>query len=110
MLRTYCLKSALSLKAAALSFAFLLSCSLVASAVTETIPHSFNRTPNGAHSEAGLIADAAGNLYGTTTQGGAYGVVFKLTRNSHGQWTQTVLHNFSGGYNGPDGDSPSGGL
>ena len=110
MLRTYSFKAALSLKATVLSFAFLLSCSLAASAVTETIPHSFNRTPNGAHSEAGLIADVAGNLYGTTTQGGSYGVVFKLTRNSHGLWTQTILHNFSGGYNGPDGVSPSGGL
>src|SRR5271168_4892131 len=41
----------------------------------------------------GLIFDGAGNLYGTTATGGASGggVVFKLTPNSDGSWTETVL-------------------
>jgi uncharacterized repeat protein (TIGR03803 family) len=43
----------------------------------------------------------AGHLFGTTTQGGAfgYGVVFKLTR-SNGGWMETVLYNFTGGADG----------
>jgi len=54
---------------------------------------------------AGLIFDKAGNLYGTTFQGGAYddGTVFKLTPNSEGAWAESVLHSFNvddkdGGY------------
>jgi uncharacterized repeat protein (TIGR03803 family) len=45
---------------------------------------------------AGLIFDKAGNLYGTTFKGGVYGygVVFKLTPNGNGGWTETVLHSF----------------
>ena len=54
--------------------------------------HSFTGSPDGATPEAGLILDA-GNLYGTTYQGGAsnYGTVFKLIKKSQG----TVLHSFS---------------
>ncbi len=44
-----------------------------------------------------LLMDAAGNLYGTTEGGGAYGygTVFKLTR-SNSRWTYTSLHDFTG--------------
>jgi uncharacterized repeat protein (TIGR03803 family) len=48
----------------------------------ETVLHSFTSSPgDGAHPNAGLIMDGAGNLYGTTNQGGTsgYGTVFKLT-------------------------------
>jgi uncharacterized repeat protein (TIGR03803 family) len=45
-----------------------------------------------------LTMDAAGNLYGTTRDGGMYsyscGNVFKLTRSSGG-WTYTSLHDFT---------------
>jgi uncharacterized repeat protein (TIGR03803 family) len=89
---------------------FLASCSLAttlfAKTVSETILHTFNQRPNGSQSQAGLVSDAAGNLYGTTLLGGSHGVVFRLSRNAHGQWTETVLHNFTGGYNGPDGETP----
>lgn len=59
---------------------------------------------------AGLIADQAGNLYGTTSEGGSGigGVVFKLSPPSapSGSWTETVLYTF--GANGSDdGGSPS---
>src|SRR4051794_11810185 len=49
----------------------------------------------GAKPQAGLIRDAAGNLYGTATQGGAigYGVVFKLDPSGN----ETVLYSFPGG-------------
>ena len=49
--------------------------------------------------------DAAGNLYGTTNQDGAYGLgtVFRLSPNGDsGTYTYTDLHDFSG----PDGYSP----
>jgi uncharacterized repeat protein (TIGR03803 family) len=47
---------------------------------TETVLHTFRGT-NGEAPEGGLIADAAGNLYGTTAYGGANGegAAFKLT-------------------------------
>ena len=47
---------------------------------------------------AGLIFDAAGNLYGTTHYGGTYrygGTVFELTPTAGGGWTETVLYSFS---------------
>jgi uncharacterized repeat protein (TIGR03803 family) len=105
-----------TMRAAALSMifsglVFAMACSVAAAAAsTETILHSFDRMPNGAYSRAGLIEDSAGNFYGTTTEGGAYGVVFRLSRNAQGQWAQTVLHNFTGGYGGPDGSTPAGSL
>jgi len=54
-----------------------------------------------------LLVDASGNLYGTTTLGGSGGggIVFKLSPNTSGPWTETVLYSFpNGAYSGePDG-------
>ena len=52
-------------------------------ATTETVPHSFTGVEDGSGPLAGLLLDSAGNLYGTTVNGGASGfagsgVVFKL--------------------------------
>ena len=51
-----------------------------------TILHSFNESPDGGNPIGGLILDSAGNLYGTTSQGGdlscgfsGCGTVFELT-------------------------------
>ncbi len=51
--------------------------------------------------QASLTMDAAGNLYGTTNQEGAYGYgsAFKLTP-SNGGWTYIDLHDFTGGSDG----------
>ena len=70
---------------------------------TETLLYSFVGQPNdGARPYAGLITDKAGNLYGTTAQGGyGFGTVFKVTPSG----TETVLHRFLG-----DGASPFAGL
>jgi uncharacterized repeat protein (TIGR03803 family) len=77
---------------------------------TEQVLHSFGNG-DGFSPEAGLIFDAAGNLYGTTSGGGAYqcgsygfgcGTVFELTP-TEGGWTEQVLHNFG---NGGDGANP----
>jgi hypothetical protein len=58
----------------------------------------------GAYPYAGLTFDSFGNLWGTTTFGGLApyydGVVFKLSPNATGPWTETVVHalsNYSGG-------------
>ena len=47
----------------------------------EKVLHSFGAEGDGAYNNAGLVQDAAGNLYGTTSNGGAYGygTVFELT-------------------------------
>jgi hypothetical protein len=79
---------------------------------TETVLHTFTG-PDGKAPFAGLIFDDAGNLYGTTAWGGVScalgecGLVFKLTPNSNGTWTETVLHYFTGG---DDGGEPYAGL
>jgi uncharacterized repeat protein (TIGR03803 family) len=71
----------------------------------ETVLHNF-KAGDGQFPTGGLIFDTAGSLYGTTTQGGAFGegVVFKLSQTG-GAWTETVLHSFNP--NGPDGQVPS---
>jgi uncharacterized repeat protein (TIGR03803 family) len=76
---------------------------------TETVLHGFNTLgTDGFEPFAGLIFDAARNLYGTTAEGGAYahGIVFELTPTTGGGWTETVLHSF----NGTDGARPLSGL
>ena len=62
--------------------------------------------PDGANPDAGLIIDAAGNLYGTTLYGGAAneGVVFEVAPDG----TETVLHSFQG--SPADGANPEAGL
>ena len=58
--------------------------------------------PNGSSPTDTLVADANGNIYGTTTQGGLHndGVVFELTPTAQGPWKETILHNFAGGNDG----------
>jgi len=62
----------------------------------ESILHSFDRNgQDGYESHGNLILDEAGNLYGTTTGGGAsnLGTVFELAPGSGG-WTESVLLSF----------------
>jgi uncharacterized repeat protein (TIGR03803 family) len=73
----------------------------------ETVVHSFEPSNwDGGNPFGGLIRDAAGNLYGTTNQGGRfnYGTVFKLTPKAGGGWTEQLLHVFND--NGKDGYNP----
>ena len=61
-----------------------------------TILANFNGA-SGQFPNAGLIADAAGNLFGTTATGGAYGygAVFELVNNGGGGYTPVTLLSFS---------------
>jgi uncharacterized repeat protein (TIGR03803 family) len=58
-----------------------------------------------------LIADAAGNLYGTTQGGGTnhFGTVFEMTKSSSNAWTSKILYSFKATYSG-DGNSPQAGV
>ena len=75
---------------------------------TEEVLHSFNGT-GGQYPYAGLVFDAAGNLYGTTSKGGIQGAgtIFELSPRQGGGWTERVLHSFG---NGTDGAEPRAGL
>jgi hypothetical protein len=75
---------------------------------TPTILASF-QGPDGNHPYGDLIADSAGNLFGTTEFGGAgnSGTVFELARTATGYASSvTTLASF----NGTNGNSPFGGL
>jgi uncharacterized repeat protein (TIGR03803 family) len=77
---------------------------------TEKVLHSFVfNHKDGISPAANLIFDQKGNLYGTTTDGGASrnGTVFELTPHTSGRWTEKVLYSFAGG---SDGAIPQGGV
>jgi len=63
---------------------------------TEVVLYNFTGGTDGSIPQSGLVQDTAGNLYGTTLDGGlGGGTVFELTP-SGSSWTETVLHAFSG--------------
>ncbi|HXR14712.1 MAG TPA: choice-of-anchor tandem repeat GloVer-containing protein [Terriglobales bacterium] len=72
----------------------------------ETILYKFTGGSDGKEPSSGLIRDSAGNLYGTTQQGGSSscgcGVVFKVDPSG----AETVLYSFTA----TDGEYPTGGL
>jgi uncharacterized repeat protein (TIGR03803 family) len=61
----------------------------------EKVILAFDKT-EGSSPFSGLVADAAGNLYGTTSEGGANGcgVAFELSPAAGGKWTESVLYTF----------------
>ena len=71
---------------------------------TEKVLHSFNGTDDGNIPLASLVFDPAGNLYGTTSDGGSFhaGGIFELKRGAGGNWTTKILHFFNDG----DGRTP----
>jgi uncharacterized repeat protein (TIGR03803 family) len=75
------------------------SCRSASCPWTKTVVHSFqssSRTDGAFPGYGKLIFDQAGNLYGTTSGGGAngFGTVFELIP-SNGSWTETILYSFS---------------
>jgi uncharacterized repeat protein (TIGR03803 family) len=72
----------------------------------QTLLHAFAGGTDGGNPPGGVIRDAKGNLYGTTSCGDAencYGTVFKLSKAGK----ETVLYTFTGGV---DGKFPSAGV
>jgi uncharacterized repeat protein (TIGR03803 family) len=64
----------------------------------ESVLYGFPGPADGSYPYAGVIRDAAGNLYGTTVNGGPAnaGVVYKLDAKGH----ETALYSFTGGADG----------
>ncbi len=78
---------------------------------TESVLYRFRGGSHGDYPSGSLIMDEAGNLYGTTDNGGrsscpnGCGVVFKLAPDGNdGGYTESILYRFRGG---TDGDEPS---
>ncbi len=65
--------------------------------------YNFGQTDgtDGIYPAGRLVTDGAGDLYGTTLEGGVYGAgtVFELINTPNG-WSESVLYNFTGGDNG----------
>ena len=67
----------------------------------ERVIYSFQNGSDGNSPISNLVHDSAGNLYGTTSEGGlGSGTIFKLSPSGGGQWTESVVHAFAGS---PDG-------
>jgi uncharacterized repeat protein (TIGR03803 family) len=68
----------------------------------ESLIHVFQGGSDGGNPLSGVIVDASGSLYGTTSGEltGGNGTIFELTPRAGGVWTETVLHSFTGGKDG----------
>jgi uncharacterized repeat protein (TIGR03803 family) len=68
--------------------------------------YAFTGGKDGANPLVGVTLDSAGNVYGTTSKGGAQGdgVVFELVNKTASYWTERVLHTFEGYGSDPEAD------
>jgi len=71
----------------------------------QRVLHTFTGGADGGRPKGGVVLDAAGNLYGATHRGGAwgYGAVYKISA----QGVESVLYSFTGG---TDGGYPTAGV
>ena len=85
---------------------FMLSPPVNGGAWTETVLYSFSGGADGSNPQASVILDSAGNLFGTTKNGGdlGAGTVFELSEGGNGEWTESVIYSMS------DGAFPLGGV
>lgn len=73
----------------------------------ESTLHEFGPLSSGGVPYGGLVADSAGNLYGTTYYGGTggggefgCGTVFELQPKAGGHWAESVIYDFKGNAGG----------
>lgn len=81
-----------------LIFASMLMATAAWAANTTKLIYSFGGASDGEYTDTELVIDSAGNLYGTSVQGGTFGggTVFQITPAG----VHTVLYNFTGGADG----------
>jgi uncharacterized repeat protein (TIGR03803 family) len=84
----------------------------------ESTLHNFTNMADGGYPDGGLTFDSSGDIYGTASSGGdpqcnpfggrntTCGIVFKLSNNGNGTWTESTLLIF----NYTNGAYPTGGL
>jgi uncharacterized repeat protein (TIGR03803 family) len=85
-------------------FAIFTAIALLAAAVPASstkLIYGFAGGKDGEYLDTDLVIDSAGNLYGSSVQGGDFGsgTVFELSP-SGSSWTHTVLYSFTGGADG----------
>jgi uncharacterized repeat protein (TIGR03803 family) len=84
---------------------------------TETVLYSFTGGTDGGGPNGALVLDSSGDVFGTThfggndlcggSVGGGCGVVFELSPNKSGSWSETPLYTFD---DGADGGFPNAGI
>jgi uncharacterized repeat protein (TIGR03803 family) len=75
---------------------------------SEQILYGFQAGQDGNSPISNLVFDPAGNLYGTTSEGGlGSGTIFELAPNGNGTWMESLPHLFGGP---PDGAFPYAGM
>jgi hypothetical protein len=111
--RNYAAKMIVVMCAATIG-AFALS--LMAHAQTESTLYSFTGGADGATPAGALVPDGNGSYLGVAAAGGSFagpcgntgcGLIFKLSPDGNGGWTESPVYTFSGNL---DGATPSGGL
>jgi uncharacterized repeat protein (TIGR03803 family) len=95
----------------------LLLLSVARAAATEKVLYAFTGGSDGGGPSGALAFDASGNIFGTTHfggivtcggfVGGGCGVVFELSPNGNGTWTETPIYAFA---DGADGGFPNSGV
>jgi uncharacterized repeat protein (TIGR03803 family) len=79
-----------------------------AGAWSEKVLYSFKGGRDGNSSISNMVSDAAGNLFGTTSEGGTgKGTIFELIPGQNGNWSESLPHIFQGP---PDGAFPYNGM
>jgi uncharacterized repeat protein (TIGR03803 family) len=78
---------------------------------SETVLFNFTGSADGLYPQYGVIAGTSGQLYGVEapfvySTGSKNGIVFQLTKNAQGQWSETILDSFLD----VDGGLPQAGL
>jgi uncharacterized repeat protein (TIGR03803 family) len=74
---------------------------------TQTVIHSFTGGHDGFGPGSGVTVGSHGNVYGTTPTGGdnGLGIVYQLQPDGNGNYTEKVIHTFTGGADGSGGSA-----